>query len=117
METALAPPVKSFAEIRRSLNPCCSYMILANESKAASEADIRLAFDTLPWRSGEVAEKHLYRDADTGGLLLVAKLAPRKSDSIKERMLAKPTSPPLTLYYYGRHGRGESGSFDLEQIS
>jgi hypothetical protein len=117
METSLAPPVKSFAEIRRSLNPCCSYVILANESATASEADLRLAFDTLPWRPGEVAEKHVYRDANTGGLLLVAKLAPRQSDSIKERMLAKPTSPPLTLYYYGRHGRGKSKPFDLEKIS
>ncbi|MBI9085694.1 MAG: hypothetical protein JEZ11_19005 [Desulfobacterales bacterium] len=102
MDTPRSAVSKSFSEIRRDLDPCCSYIILESGAANVTEQEMQQAFDALPWRPGDILEKRLCREKQTRRWLVVAKLAPDCGDSIKDRVLQQSRVLPMTLYHYGR---------------
>lgn len=96
----------SWSEIRRRLDPCCSYIILEFEvEKEAAETVLR-EHGGLPLAEADIAASWLYRETDTERLLLVVRLVPEREEEVKARILVSRIPRNATLHYYGRDAGG-----------
>lgn len=103
-------PYPSFSELRRNLDPRCSYIVLECAEASGAENKLNAAFAALPVPDGDIAEKRLCRDNDRQRLFLVVRLIRERAEINRERILSATLSTDFTLSFYrksedgGAHG-------------
>lgn len=106
------PTSKSFAEIRQTLDPCCSYIIVEGSLSGVSEEAIRQAFRRLPLRDDDIKDARMYHESKTGQPILVARLVHGSETNIREKLLSQGIAGHMTLYYYGNSPQGEGHAIE-----
>jgi hypothetical protein len=97
----------SLSEIRRRLDPCCSYVILEFDSNDATAMMLSRTYGGLSMTEADVVDTRLYREVDSGRMLLVIRLVPGRGEEVRERILASRIPRNTTLHYYGRDVDGQ----------
>jgi hypothetical protein len=96
----------SLSEIRRRLDPCCSYVILEFEADEEAAETLLRERGGLPLAEADIAASWLYQEADSGRMLLVVRLVPEREEEVRDRILASRIPRNATLHYYGRDAGG-----------
>jgi hypothetical protein len=92
----------SLSEVRRRLDPCCSYIILEFEAGEETAETVLREHGGLPLTDADIDDSWLYREADSGRMLLVVRLVPEREEEVRDRILASRIPRNATLHYYGR---------------
>ena len=98
----------SFVEIKKSLDPACSYMIFETAVGSRGGGEFREIIDVLSRLKKGVLEQTLYRDETGGKLYLVAKLDPDEADNISQKFLNIMLPKEKTFYVYRRRSSSAS---------
>lgn len=99
-------PTPSFSDVRRNLDPDCSYIVLECAAGPEAESRMREAFAALPVQPGDVAETQLCRDDACRRLFLVVRLVRERAPIDRERILSAPLATDVTLLFYRRSTDG-----------
>jgi len=103
----------SFSDLRRNLDPHCSYIVLECAEGSGAENKLKAAFAALPVQDGEVAEKQLCREIDHQRLFLVVQLIRERTEISRERILPATLSTDVTLFFYRRSEDGGAHGIEL----
>jgi hypothetical protein len=104
----------SLSEIRRRLDPCCSYIILEFEAGDETAETVLREHGGLPLAEADIADSWLSQEADSGRMLLVVRLAPGREETVRDRILASRIPRDATLHYYG--SGADSGRHTAERL-
>ena len=92
----------SFAQIKGSLDPACSYLVFEKAIGYGEEGEFQEITEALLQLKERVLEREFHRDETTGLLLLVVKLDPEREDRTMEKFLEIGLPEDITWYYYGK---------------
>jgi hypothetical protein len=104
----------TFAEIRATLDPDGSYIVVEGEVDRMSEEALWEVLRRLPVAAGDITDANMFCAIRTGRRLLLARLAPGRGACVKEKILSQGLGPHLTLYFYGRRPGGKG--HDIERL-
>lgn len=108
------PAIRSFSEIRTQLDPCCNYVVFEEDGGGSAAEEFQTAFDRLPLDAEDVLDRQFYREAQSGLLLLVARLAAGRGERIRERILSQGIPLNTALFYYGSSPDG--GGHEIQRL-
>ena len=96
------PMSSSFAEIKGSLDPACSYLVFEKAIGYGDTKEFQEITEVLSQLKERVLEREVHRDETTGLILLVVKLDPEREDKTMEEFLEIGLPEDITWYYYGK---------------
>ena len=96
------PMSSSFAEIKGSLDPACSYLVFEKAMGYGEEGEFQEIIEVLSQLKERVLEREIHRDEATGLILLVVKLDPEQEGRTMEEFLEIGLPEDITWYYYGK---------------
>ena len=91
----------SFVEIKKSLDPACSYMIFETAVGSRGGGEFREIIDVLSRLKKGVLKREVHHDESRGCLLLVVKLDTNQTDKIIQKFLNFRLPEDITFYVYG----------------
>lgn len=92
----------SMSEIRRRLDPCCSYVIFEFEACEGTAETVLQEHGGLPLAEADIDDCRLYQEANSERILLVVRLVPGREEAVRDRILASRIPRNATLHYYRR---------------
>ena len=101
MEPDNKPISLSFVEIKKSLDPACSYMIFETALGSREGGGFREIIDVLSRLKKGVLKQEVHHDESRGCLLLVVKLDSNQTDKIIQKFLEFRLPEDITFYVYG----------------
>ena len=100
MTSDTKPMSLSFAEIKGSLDPACSYLVFEKAIGYGEGGEFQEITEVLSQLKERVLEREFHRDETTGLLLLVVKLDPEQEDKTMEELLEIGLPEDISFYYY-----------------
>ena len=94
-------PTTTFAGIRRGFDPSLSYLIVVNTSAYGQPADFDCIHKRLAGLQAGIVNTALYREVETGRLLLVLTLTPALAVFIQQHLTGSRLPVQLAAYFYG----------------
>lgn len=91
----------SFVEIKKSLDPACSYMIFETAVGSREGGEFREIIDVLSRLKKGVLKQEVHHDESRGCLLLVVKLDSNQTDKIIQKFLNFRLPEDIIFYVYG----------------
>jgi len=98
--TSLETEAASFEEIRESLDPECSYIILERVVRSEEDRDFEAITHLLSCFEDAIFDRRVCYDRRRGCLSLVVKLDPLRLDGIVEECLSEALPRDITCYVY-----------------
>ena len=90
----------SFEEIRETLDPECSYIILERAVRSEEDRDFAAITPLLSCFEGAIFDRRLFYDRGRGCVSLVLKLDALRLDGIVEEFLSEALPRDITCYVY-----------------
>jgi len=102
MNPDVEPISSNFAEIKRSLDLSCSYLVFETAMGSGKEGGFQEITEALSRLKERVLEREVHRDETTGLLLLVVKVEPEQEDKTMQELLEIGLPKDITFYYYSK---------------
>jgi hypothetical protein len=101
MAAGAEPDSFSFEKIKRGLDPAYSYIVFERCTEASAESAFREVFEALMHMDFGFYERQVLHDKALGGLLLVIKFGPGRSDKIMQAFMNTGLPKDIIFYAYG----------------
>ena len=96
------PNSSNFEEIKRSLDPLCSYLVFEKAMGSSEKGEFPEVSQLLTRFKRRVLGREIHRDEARGLLLLVVKLEPEPTDKAMQEFFEIGLPKDITFYYYGK---------------